>query len=77
MKVIPDPLRGGKNVLVLCDTYRANGQPADTNFRAGAKKIFDAVAAEEPWFSFEQEYIMQHPNPDKPIGFMTNGTAEP
>jgi len=59
-----DPFRKGNHILVMTDTYRwtdASCQeltPANTNFRVHAKKIFDAVAHEEPWFGIEQEYTL-------------------
>mgnify|MGYP000320443153 CR=1 FL=1 len=52
-KVVRCPLRGGNNILVMCDTWLPDGTPCNTNFRAGAAKVFDACASEEPWFSFE------------------------
>jgi glutamine synthetase len=76
-KVISDPLRGGMNVLVLCDTWNPDGSPGNTNFRDGAEKVFNACTHEEPWFSFEQEYVLITTNPDRPIGFPTSGYAEP
>lgn len=65
------------NCIALCDTYLPDSTPANTNFRAEAVKIFDACADEEPWFSFEQEYIIMKTNPDVPIGFAAAGYAEP
>jgi glutamine synthetase len=76
-KIVKCPLRGGKNILVMCDAWKPDGSPANTNFRAGAAKVFDACANEEPWFSFEQEYVLTTTNPDRPIGFPTAGYAEP
>jgi len=60
----PDPFRGGDNIMVLCETYTWKDTtykelvPANTNFRAAAKKIFDAMPEEEPWFGIEQEYTL-------------------
>ena len=76
-KVVKCPLRGGMNCIALCDTYLPTGEPANTNFRAEAVKIFDLCAEEEPWFAFEQEYIIMDTNPDIPIGFAAAGYAEP
>jgi glutamine synthetase len=76
-KIIKDPLRGGNNILVMCDTWKPDGTPANTNFRHSANKIFDLCRDEEPWFSFEQEYVLITTNPDRPIGFPTSGYAEP
>jgi len=60
----PDPFRGGDNIMVLCDTYTwkddnfTDLEPANTNFRYYATKIFDALPGEEPWFGIEQEYTL-------------------
>ncbi len=54
-----DPFRQGENVLVLCDTWIwTDGEfktlkPANTNFRALAKPVFDASSSAEPWFGIE------------------------
>jgi glutamine synthetase len=61
----------------MCDAWKPDGTPANTNFRAPAAKIFDMCREEEPWFAFEQEYVLTTTNPDRPIGFPTSGYAEP
>lgn len=76
-KIVLDPFRGGKNVLVMCDTWLPSGQPANTNFRAEADNIMKLVGGERPWFSFEQEYIMRHADSGRPIAFPTSGYPAP
>ena len=79
-----DPFRGGDNILVLCETYAWEDStyqklvPANSNFRAFAKEIFndDAVAAERPWYGIEQEYtILEDKNRFniRPYGWPTSG----
>ena len=59
-----DPFRKGKHILVMCETFRwsTNGyeslEPANTNFRAHAAKIFQTCPEERPWFGIEQEYTL-------------------
>ena len=59
-----DPFRKGQHLIVLTDTYRwtdASCQqlvPANSNFRAHTKSMFERGAYEEPWFGIEQEYTL-------------------
>lgn len=67
--VFPDPIRGGKNILVICDARRPDGTPVENNRRVWAKKIFDKAPEEKPWFGLEQEYFLIDPKTGKPLGF--------
>lgn len=55
----PDPIRGGNDVLVLCEVLNPDGTPHSTNTR---RKIVDILTPEiieqDTWFGFEQEYTM-------------------
>jgi glutamine synthetase len=55
-----DPFRQGNHKICLCNTYNAKGEPANTNFRHFASKIFtkENVSLHEPWFGIEQEYVL-------------------
>ena len=58
-----DPFRIIKDTacyLVLCDTYKSNGEPTETNHRHKANSLFDNVLEEEPWFGLEQEFFFSH-----------------
>lgn len=54
-----DPFRGGKDIIVLCESYIwaddgfIEKKPANTNFRHFAQKIFEACQHHEPWFGIE------------------------
>lgn len=60
----PDPFRGGKNIIVMTETFVwandkfTNLKPANSNFRHFSKAIFEAGAHQEPWFGIEQEYSL-------------------
>eukprot|EP00891_Asterochloris_glomerata_P004945 jgi/Astpho2/4945/Aster-06681 len=57
--VVPDPIRGGDNVLVMCEVFYPDGTPHETNTRAKLETIIDdKVRAEECMYGFEQEYTM-------------------
>jgi len=68
-----DPFRKAPNVLVLCETFYADGTTVKTNTRTAAKKIFDQYSDSEPWYGLEQEFFIMKPTDDgsksiKPIG---------
>jgi glutamine synthetase len=53
----PDPIRGGNNLLVLCEVMNPDASPHATNTRAQLRAVLDQqVAAEAPLFGWEQEY---------------------
>jgi glutamine synthetase len=50
-----DPFKAGdKDVIVLCDTYKPDGSPCDSNHRAAMQSAYDQTQGEEPWFGIEQ-----------------------
>jgi len=76
IRVVPDPVRGGSNVLVLCEVFNPDGTPHETNTRAALRDVLDAGAAEaEPYFGFEQEYALL--SNGKPLGFPADGEPAP
>lgn len=46
--------------LVLCNTYKTNGEPTETNHRHLANILFESLYEEEPWFGLEQEYFFSY-----------------
>lgn len=64
-----DPFRKNNHKLVLCETYRPDGNPLMNNHRFWAKEIFNSAIEAEPWFGLEQEYFMMNPNTGTPLGF--------
>jgi len=75
VKIFKDPLRGGENILVLCECLFPNGQPVQTNHRVSAVKIMEAAKDSKPWFGIEQEYTMFRDG--RPLGWPKKGFPAP
>lgn len=52
-----DPFRRGNNILVLCETYKFDGTPTESNKRKTCLEVVNKCLNEEPWFGIEQVYI--------------------
>jgi glutamine synthetase len=52
----PDPIRGGDDVLVLCEVLLTDMTPHPSNTRAKLVEVAKTYAAHEMWFGIEQEY---------------------
>ena len=69
----PDPLRGGRNILVLNEVLLAsNMRPHPTNTRAAAAAAAKKYADDDMWFGMEQEYTMLKMD-GTPLGFPDGG----
>lgn len=72
-----DPFRLG-GFLVLCDTYKTNGEPHKTNKRYNAVKIFEKYKEQVPMYGLEQEFFLMKPGTKIPLSFpSTNGQLQP
>ncbi|RAG82492.1 glutamine synthetase [Streptacidiphilus pinicola] len=72
----PDPIRGGDNVLVLCEVLNIDGTPHETNHRAKLSEVAETFAAQESIFGIEQEYTFLTED-GRPLGFPEGGFPAP
>lgn len=75
--VYRDPFKPGKNdIIVMCDTYLADGQATKSNKRAALQAAIQNVGDQEPWFGIEQEYTLLDVD-GRPFGWPANGFPAP
>lgn len=74
-----DPIRGGDNLLVLCEVFNPDNTPHKTNHRAELRDLLfgETALAEKysPWFGFEQEHTLFEGN--RPLGWPERGYPAP
>ncbi|MEO9180132.1 MAG: glutamine synthetase GlnII [Acidimicrobiales bacterium] len=71
----PDPLRGTKDVLVMCEVRNPDMTPHVTNERAAAVLTAKKYASFEPKFGIEQEYTFFQNG--RPLGWPEEGFPAP
>ena len=72
---VPDPIRGGNDLLVMCEVLNADGSVHVSNTRAACVEIENKQIDQEPWFGIEQEYTLYKGN--YPLGFPDEGYPAP
>jgi len=73
----PDPIRGGDNILVMCEVLLTDMTPHPTNTRAACAEVARKHKDEEAWFGIEQEYTLFESDGLQPLGFPEGGFPEP
>lgn len=71
----PDPIRGGDDILVLCEVLDTTLAPHPSNTRTALAEAAERFAAQEPVFGIEQEYTFF--NGTRPLGFPEGGFPAP
>ena len=71
----PDPVRGGDDVLVLCEVLLTDMTPHPTNTRQACLAAAEQYAGQEPWFGIEQEYTFYQEG--RPLGWPAAGFPGP
>ena len=76
MAIYRDPFKRGNNILVMCETFKFDHTPCETNRRHSCAEAAEAVRNEEPWFGIEQEYTLLDYD-GKPLGWPKGGYPGP
>ncbi|PQD99091.1 glutamine synthetase [Mycobacterium sp. EPG1] len=71
----PDPIRGGDDLLVLCEVLNSDRTPHASNTRAALREVAARHEAQEPLFGIEQEYTFFRGS--RPMGFPDGGFPAP
>ncbi len=67
-----DPVRGGRNILVLCEVMNPDGSPHKTNTRHHLFQTIAKYPEAEAWAGIEQEYTLYGAN-GRPFGWPKDG----
>ena len=71
----PDPMRGGDNILVMCEVLLTDFSPHPSNTRAACADVAGTYADQETIFGIEQEYTFFKGM--RPLGFPDVGFPAP
>ena len=75
VRIIKDPVRGGDNLIVMCEVFNADGSVHKSNSRAALRELTKKFNDQDPWFGIEQEYTFF--DGIKPLGWPDNGFPAP
>ncbi|NIA18567.1 MAG: glutamine synthetase [Simkaniaceae bacterium] len=75
VRYIPDPIRGGDDIVVMCEVMNADGSVHETNTRAKLREVAEKYKDHESWFGIEQEYTFFQGR--SPLGWPDGGYPAP
>ena len=75
MHIMKDPIRGGENLLAMCEVFNPDGSVHVSNKRAKLRELAEKYKDEDCWFGIEQEYTFF--DGIKPLGWPDNGFPAP
>ena len=67
VRIVNDPIRGGDNILVLCEVETVDGDKHPSNTRSKLVKSLESFKGQGEWVAFEQEYTLYKGS--RPLGF--------
>lgn len=70
-----DPIRGGENILVMCEVLNPDHSVHPSNYRAHLRELAEKYKDQECWFGIEQEYTFF--DGIKPLGWPDSGLPAP
>ena len=73
--MVPDPIRGGNDILVMCEVLNPDGSVHTSNTRAHLRHVSEKFSYEESWFGIEQEYTLFEGR--NPLGWPEGGYPAP
>lgn len=73
--VIPDPIRGGDHILVMCEVLYPDMTPHKTNTRHACAQTAEKYVDYDTWFGLEQEYTLFCGT--RPLGWPHTGFPAP
>ena len=50
-------IRGGKNIMVMCETYKYNKEKTETNKRKECAEVMEKAKHHHPWFGKLQKQM--------------------